>query len=145
MDGSLDKLAMPGVLLHHETPTMDWFFKELRPWYHYVPVRTDLSDLKEKFDWAEAHQDEAQQIAERGRNFSTWFFSNQKMREEYEKLCDQLGNVVDAYESEVPIESSLDAYEKGNVFVVPFSIATKDYCDINTTPAHAVRYDIPSR
>lgn len=143
--GTLDKLSMPGLLFHHETPAMDWFFEELRPWYHYVPVRTDLSDLKEKFDWAEAHQDEAQQIAERGRNFSTWFFSNQKMREEYEKTCDELGKVVDAYDSEESIEPSLDAYQKGNVFVIPFSSCTKDYCDINTTPAHAVRYDIPTR
>jgi Glycosyl transferase family 90 len=144
--GCLDKLAMTGLLFHHETPTMDWFFKELWPWYHYVPVRTDLSDLKERFDWAEAHQDEAQQIAGRGRNFSTWFFSNQKMREEYEKLCDQLGKVVDAYSSkELSLESILDAYQKGSVFATPFSSCTKDYCDINTTPAQIVRYDIPPR
>lgn len=32
--GTLDKLATPSLLLHHETPAKDWFYDELIPWRH---------------------------------------------------------------------------------------------------------------
>merc|ERR1711939_499158 len=31
----------------------------MKPWWHYVPVRYDLSDLVEKLTWLEQHDDEA--------------------------------------------------------------------------------------
>ena len=43
---------------------MDFFYAELQPWKHYVPVKADLSDLKARHEWAEAHQAEARAIAE---------------------------------------------------------------------------------
>ena len=42
------KLALPGLLFHHESLMKDWFYDELKAWEHYVPVRMDLSDLSEK-------------------------------------------------------------------------------------------------
>eukprot|EP00957_Ditylum_brightwellii_P118707 9054058-Ditylum_brightwellii.AAC.1 len=45
--GMLSKMAMPGVLFHHETLTRDWFYDEVKPWVHYIPVKMDLSDLRE--------------------------------------------------------------------------------------------------
>ena len=53
--GTIDKLAMPGLLFHHLTPTKDYFHDRLIPWKHYVPVSEDLSDLKSKYDWVESH------------------------------------------------------------------------------------------
>ena len=35
---------------------MQWWYDRLIPWKHYIPVRSDLSDVKERFDWAEANQ-----------------------------------------------------------------------------------------
>ena len=143
--GTLTKLSMPGLLLHHETPTMDWFFDELKPWYHYVPVRTDLSDLKDRFEWAEANPEQAQQIAQRGSNFSTYFFSNEKMRYEYEQLCEKLGKVVDSYKSMESVESILDTYKWGKVTAIQHSTCTKDYCDIFIKVKNSTRYDLPPR
>ena len=141
--GTLTKLSMPGLLLHHETPTMDWFYGELKPWHHYVPVRTDLSDLKERFEWAELHPAKAKQIAEQGSNYSAWFFSNQKMRYEYEQLCEKLGKVVDSYDSVDSIESIMDTYARGKVKVVQHSTCTKEHCDIFTKPNNSTRFDLP--
>ena len=143
--GTLTKLVMPGLLLHHETPTMDWFFDEMKPWYHYVPVRTDLSDLKDRFEWAESHPTEARQIAQQGTNFSRWFFSNTKMQNEYETLCDTLANVVDAYDSEESVESIIQTYHKAKVSITRHSICTKEYCDISTKPGDSTRYHLPPR
>jgi hypothetical protein len=40
------------------------------PWVHYVPVNMDLSDLKEKLEWAKNNDDKLKEIAENGRQFS---------------------------------------------------------------------------
>jgi hypothetical protein len=48
----------------------EYFTDELRPMVHYIPVREDLGDLARQLDWAEAHPAEAQQIAERAREFT---------------------------------------------------------------------------
>ena len=47
-------------------PATDWFHQFLNPWVHYVPVATDLSDLEERFLWAERNPELAQKIAEAG-------------------------------------------------------------------------------
>ena len=47
-----------------------WFCKGLIPWMHYIPVKTDLSDLAEKVRWARANDDKAQEIALNGRKFA---------------------------------------------------------------------------
>jgi len=67
--GTLEKLAMPGLLFHHETPAEDYFHKRIKPWVHYVPVISDLTNLKERYEWAESHQEEAQKISERATTF----------------------------------------------------------------------------
>lgn len=43
-----------------------WYYDRIRPFEHYVPVRSDLSDLHEKIDWVRAHDAEARAIAEAG-------------------------------------------------------------------------------
>ncbi len=43
--GVQSKLALPGVLFHHETPTYDWFHEDLIPWVTYIPVSMDLEDV----------------------------------------------------------------------------------------------------
>jgi len=60
---------MPGLLLHHITPTKDYIHDHLLPWMHYVPVQSDLSDLMDKLDWAETHPAEARKIAETATEF----------------------------------------------------------------------------
>jgi len=60
---TLDKLAMPGLLFHHETQTKDYLHSIMKPMVHYVPIRGDLSDLQAKFEWAEKNPDKAQKIA----------------------------------------------------------------------------------
>ena len=55
---------MPGLLFHHMTPTKDYIHDRIKPWIHFIPVRADLTDLKEKYDWAEAHPEYAKLISE---------------------------------------------------------------------------------
>lgn len=96
--GTIEKLALPGLLFHHVTPTKDWFHDLLVPWQHYVPVNTDLSDLRNKFEWAESHPREAKQIAEQGTQFARWMGSREGFARLYEDyLVRPLGDIVRAY------------------------------------------------
>lgn len=47
-----------------------WFYDALVPWIHYVPVKADLSDLKEKIAWCRANPDACRQIAEEGQRLA---------------------------------------------------------------------------
>eukprot|EP00545_Synedropsis_sp_CCMP1620_P013215 CAMPEP_0119006540 /NCGR_PEP_ID=MMETSP1176-20130426/2346_1 /TAXON_ID=265551 /ORGANISM="Synedropsis recta cf, Strain CCMP1620" /LENGTH=1101 /DNA_ID=CAMNT_0006958457 /DNA_START=62 /DNA_END=3368 /DNA_ORIENTATION=- len=97
--GTVSKLRMPGVLLHHETPTMDWFYPNMKPFQHYIPINLDLSDLKAKYEWAEASPDRAQQIAEEGQKLAQNLFTNEYMTELYQDLfVDYMGKVVHSFQ-----------------------------------------------
>lgn len=40
-----------------------FFEKDLKPFVHYIPVKSDLTDLEEKYIWAENNCEETKQIA----------------------------------------------------------------------------------
>jgi hypothetical protein len=43
-----------------------WYYHEIEPWIHYVPVRSDLSDLRERIAWCRSTPAECRQIAMAG-------------------------------------------------------------------------------
>jgi hypothetical protein len=43
-----------------------WYYDELVPWRHYVPVRADMSDLVEQIGWCREHPSECEAIAAEG-------------------------------------------------------------------------------
>ena len=43
-----------------------WYYDRLKPWEHYVPVSSDLSDLLERIEWVRGNDGEAAEIARRG-------------------------------------------------------------------------------
>lgn len=47
-----------------------WYYDDLRPFEHFVPVAADLSDLLEKIDWCRAHDRECSAIASTGQQFA---------------------------------------------------------------------------
>lgn len=47
-----------------------WYYDELQPWQHFVPVAADLSDLVERIEWCRANDQEARRIARAGREFA---------------------------------------------------------------------------
>ena len=38
----------------------------MEPWIHFVPIEEDLSDLKEKIEWARANDEKVQEIVKNG-------------------------------------------------------------------------------
>jgi hypothetical protein len=108
--GTLQKLSMPGVLFHHVTPTKDWYYGLLVPWEHYIPINMDLNDLREKYEWAESHPNEARQISENGTRFVRWMSSKEGLGQLYDNyLVAPLRNIINAYN----FPSSPMQYEEG--------------------------------
>jgi hypothetical protein len=52
------------------------YYEALQPCVHYIPVATDLSDLKSGVEWALLHQQEAAQIAAKGQAIMLEFLAN---------------------------------------------------------------------
>lgn len=58
-----------------------WYYDELKPFEHYVPVAADMTDFAEKIDWVRSHDAEARAIAERGQALArTLTFATQSRR-----------------------------------------------------------------
>jgi len=97
--GTIIKLALPGLLFHHVTPAKDYIHDYMKSMVHYVPIKEDLSDLKEKFDWAESHPDEAKKIADEATKLMRYLTSEEGFREMYQqRFVDTLRQVIDAYQ-----------------------------------------------
>lgn len=64
------ELSLGSVVLYtDDSKYYTWMTKSLRPWIHYVPIKSDLSDLLEKIKWCKAHDAECQVIAKNARAF----------------------------------------------------------------------------
>jgi len=101
--GTFQKMSMPGVLFHHLSPTKDYNHAMFQPWVHYIPLSEEMYDLKDKYEWAESHQEEARAISERAtqrmRQLGTPEFFEEKFNEFFK---DPLTDVINAYQ---PFES----------------------------------------
>jgi len=47
-----------------------WYYDSVKPWVHFIPVHSDLSDLAEKIAWCRHNDQKCQQIAAEGRAFA---------------------------------------------------------------------------
>lgn len=62
------RLASNSVVFKNESDQQLWFYKALKPYVHYVPLKYDLSDIFEKIKWASTNDDLCIKIAETSTN-----------------------------------------------------------------------------
>ena len=97
--GTLEKLGLPGLLFHHETPTKDYLHDKMIPWVHYVPVEADLADLKDKYEWAENHPEFAKRISEQATALAKSFGTQEVFQDMFKQFFEQpLHDVLHAYQ-----------------------------------------------
>ena len=63
----LMQLGRPLFLV--ERPFREWYFDDLVPMEHFVPVKEDMSDLIEKYDYLESHPEVYDRIVENANEF----------------------------------------------------------------------------
>ncbi|XP_054829931.1 protein O-glucosyltransferase 1 [Eublepharis macularius] len=57
------------LVFHVGEDWQEFFYPQLKPWIHYVPVKSDLSDVRELLQFVQENDGIAQEIAEKGRQF----------------------------------------------------------------------------
>jgi hypothetical protein len=65
-----------------------WYYGEIEPWMHYVPVKSDLSDLRELIAWCRANLAECRRIASAGQAFAMARDFNTEIRSAIRRVCD---------------------------------------------------------
>ncbi len=63
------RLLSNSLTLKQESDEIQWFYRALQPYIHYLPIKNDLSDTIEKLQWAQAHDDLCKQIADNSTDF----------------------------------------------------------------------------
>ncbi|MCH9631584.1 MAG: hypothetical protein S4CHLAM37_16080 [Chlamydiia bacterium] len=63
-------LLSNSTCLKQITSDEQWYYAGLKPGYHYIPLKEDLSDLIEKVTWAKSHPKECEQIAKNATVFA---------------------------------------------------------------------------
>ncbi len=53
------------LVFHVGSDWLEFFYDELLPWVHYIPVKPDLSDARELLEFAIENDQIAKEIAER--------------------------------------------------------------------------------
>jgi hypothetical protein len=71
--GMFEKLLMGSCVLKVESPYEQWFYDDIVPWIHYVPVAADLSDLQQRIDWCRQNSTAAAAIAAAGQAYALGF------------------------------------------------------------------------
>ncbi|KAL7531974.1 hypothetical protein ACHAXR_004343 [Thalassiosira sp. AJA248-18] len=105
--GTIQKLAMPGLLFHHMTPTKDYIHNWIKPWVHFIPVSSDLRDLKRKFDWAESHPEQSQKIAKESTMLMRYLTSPEGFEQMFKAdMVEPLRRVIEAYQPVSTMHSS---------------------------------------
>ncbi|XP_003219139.1 protein O-glucosyltransferase 1 [Anolis carolinensis] len=57
------------LVFHVGEDWQEFFYSQLKPWVHYIPVKSDLSDVRELLEFVKENDDVAEEISERGRQF----------------------------------------------------------------------------
>ncbi|CAG5104613.1 Oidioi.mRNA.OKI2018_I69.chr1.g1388.t1.cds [Oikopleura dioica] len=56
-------MQMDSVILKQKSMNYEWWYRYMKPWVHFIPIEKDLSDLREKIEWARNNYDKPRQIA----------------------------------------------------------------------------------
>lgn len=73
-------------IFYIERDDIEFFNTDLKPFVHYIPVKADLSDLQEKYEWAEANPDKAKEIAANALEYAKTHLTREAAIQYYSKI-----------------------------------------------------------
>jgi len=74
------KFFSDSLVFKEDSKHIQWYYNELKPYEHYIPVKEGLDDLVEKLKWAMTHDGEAKKIAHQARKFALSHITQEKNR-----------------------------------------------------------------
>jgi Glycosyl transferase family 90 len=79
------------VVLMPRPTRVAWAMEDqLVPWYHYIPVKDDLSDLPALIQWARSNDDKCQQIAQHATQYIDQLYASKEARRKNKWLHQQI-------------------------------------------------------
>jgi len=63
-------LQSGSTLLRQETPSIEFYYDDLKPYVHYVPLSFHASDVLHKVAWCRRHAAAAKRIADAARDYA---------------------------------------------------------------------------
>lgn len=70
----------------------EYYFFNLKPFIHYIPVKSNFEDLLEKIDWAENNQEKCKEIAKNAQYFALTNLRRRNAVERYKEILLNLGS-----------------------------------------------------
>ena len=58
------------VLVKQESQKIQWYYSALKPYFNYVPLKHDLTDIFKQINWMKEHDDKLQEISSNAQNFA---------------------------------------------------------------------------
>ncbi len=71
------------LVMKHASNKVQWYYSQMQPFVHYIPIKEDFSDLYAQYIWAEAHPRMAERIAKNGRKLASRVFRYENILESY--------------------------------------------------------------
>jgi|GEM_PF-1745569 len=106
-------LASNSLLLKQMTDNCQWYYKGLKPYVHFVPVREDLSDLFDQIAWCMKNDAEARKISETGTAFALNHL-------QFETNIHFLQELLRAYASRMQYTPSLEEEDQTDALIPAF-------------------------
>ncbi|KAL1530358.1 hypothetical protein AB1Y20_001266 [Prymnesium parvum] len=66
---SLRALASGSTVLKQDSPYIEFWYRDLKPWVHYIPIRRDLKDFRERLVAAMSNPELSAKIARTGQKY----------------------------------------------------------------------------
>ncbi len=73
--GFVWRLLSGSVTIKQDSDEIQWFYRQLKPYEHYVPVQRDVSNLPDIVNWLRTHDDDAQRIAHNAMVFAQQYLT----------------------------------------------------------------------
>jgi len=84
------------VVIMPKPKIASWFMEDtLIPDYHYIEVKSDFSDLEEKFTWCCKNLDKCEKITKNAKLYVGQFLNEDKEKEIEKKIIDIYTNIID--------------------------------------------------
>lgn len=115
---------------------MDWFFPEMTPWVHYVPVAWDVHNLRERYEWAEKNPKQAKSIAGTATKLYHHLMSEAYMQKVYKELfVNYLGDILKAYQHNSPTadaswEETIQEYKRRGFALHQVAVCNHKQCRV---------------
>ena len=92
------ELGMGSVILLVECENKLWYSDKLKPYIHYVPVKSDLSDLINQIEWCKSNDDKCKEIVDNAKRFYDQYLQKNGIFDHIQKVLHNLKEVTGTYE-----------------------------------------------